>query len=1134
MSPSDANPTPAAEPILVSAGPDPTTETVVEPTEGVVTPPVGDDPAPESASADGAPPAEPEVLGAAPMPSVQALPPQPVPEVLPAPQASDLSRIAQDLQIRKAQVETVTELLDEGNTVPFITRYRKDRTGGLDEDFIRRIQERIELARGMVERKRTIFKSIAGQGRLTDELIDAILKAEHPKRLEDLYLPFKPKKRTLASDAREKGLDPLAQAIWSRDPAVDKLDEVLPGIVDPWKQLHDVNDVLTGVKHILAELVSERAEVRGPLRAFLWDTALIVTQKIETVPEGKGTEYKDYFDFKEPCRVIPPHRMLAVNRGEKEQIIRLRMEFDRSQGKAIASQNLNLGDHPHRAVLESVVEDAVDRLVIPSLEREIRRDLTDRAQERAIHIFAQNLRSLLLQPPLRHKRVLAIDPGQRSGCKVAILDETGVLLEECVIHPHAPQKRAAEAKRKLEQLVRKYQTTIVAIGNGTACRETEQLVSDFIAELEHRRLNPTPAVNPDAPVTTSSTESTPPMMESMVSAPVAVLDTPIIGVETSMVTAMVLPPVEGDTSAPEAAPVTTAEAALSETVAMSTEPVAAPVTVGDVPTAVPVVAVPTAPPVPEISLEGLPDAPSDIAYVIVNEAGASDYSASPVAKEEFPTLDATARGTVSIGRRLQDPLAELVKIDPQHVGVGLYQHDVRPKQLKESLEKVVQSCVNHVGVDLNTASVPLLRHVSGLNQHVAREIVEYRKANGPFKTRDDLQKVPNFGEKRFTQAAGFLKILDSAEPLDATWIHPESYETAKKILTDFGFSTADLADKTKLEELREKLQTTSLESAAEMLKLSPGTVRDLFESLARPGRDPREDLPPPVFKKGILKLEDLSPGMELKGTVLNVVDFGAFVDVGLKDSGLVHISQIANRYIKSPYDIVAVGDVVTVWVMQVDQERRRVSLTMISPNAERRAPEPRGPRGGGGGPRGERGEPRPEGAPMGERQDRPRGEPRQDRPRGERPQGQGFGAGQGGGGGPGQGQGFRPRPFSGTPPQGGGGGRPQGGRGPRPGGGGFGGRPNMGNAPGGAPAEGMPPPAPRKPQPPRPLPNLSAEKKSGKAPLNTFAELAAMFKKAPPPPPPAAPETPDGVAPAPAAEEQSQAPTPPPPAPPAE
>ncbi|HUR53648.1 MAG TPA: helix-hairpin-helix domain-containing protein [Gemmataceae bacterium] len=529
---------------------------------------------------------------------------------------------------------------------------------------------------------------------------------------------------------------------------------------------------------------------------------------------------------------------------------------------------------------------------------------------------------------------------------------------------------------------------------------------------------------------------------------------------------------------------------------------------------------PTPPPPPkqpEIVLDGLPEAPADLAYVIVIEAGASDYSASPVAREEFPQLDATTRGTVSIGRRLQDPLAELVKIDPQHIGVGLYQHDVKAKHLKESLEAVIESCVNTVGVDLNTASVPLLRHVSGMNQLVAREVVTHRERNGPFTSREQLMTIPGLGEKRYTQAAGFLKIPDAPDPLDKTWIHPESYPLARQILTDLGFAPADLDDKEKLAALREQIKTVNPEEAARVLNAGVPTVADILDALAKPGRDPREDVPPPIFKKGVLKLEDISPGMELRGTVLNVVPFGAFVDIGLKESGLVHISQMANRYIKSPYDVVAVGDVVTVWVIEVKPGEKKISLSMIQPGQERRPPEPRG---------------RFDGPPQQQREPRP---PRQDAPprpqqQGDRPafenRGQGGpggpggqrrfgGPGQGGGrgpGGPGQRGGFVPRPGGPAPGQG----QP-----PR--------QPEGGTPPGQQPPRPQPAQPPRPPSKPKPLPKLTAEKKAGKAPLNTFAELMAMFSPEPPPPPPEPPK-PVEKPPEPKAEEKpaEQPPAPPP------
>jgi uncharacterized protein len=1050
--------------------------------------------------------------------ALPALPPQPVPQVPPTPQPHDLSRIAQDLQIRKTQVEAVVQLLDEENTVAFITRYRKERTGGLNEEVIRRIQERIAHLRELNSRKQTILKSIAGQGRLNDELTQAILAAESLKRLEDLYLPFKPKKKSLATEAREKGLGPLAEAIWKGDPAVTKLDEVLPGLVDPDKWLLNVDEVLTGVKHILADMVSDAADVRGPLRAYTWDTGLIVAVKVETLSEGKGKEYEPYFNFKEPVKEIPPHRVLAINRGEKANALRVRIETDVALANEIAAYHLNLGDHPHRDLLIGVIAESLDRLVLPSLEREVRRELTERAQDHAVIVFAKNLRSLLLQPPLRGRKVLAVDPGIRTGCKLAVLDDTGKLLEDAVVYPHGQKKNAADAKRKMEQLIRKHQISIVAIGNGTGCRETEQIVADLIADLEQRRLNPTPS----APITTteasSSTVSPPPIESTTTEAetpthPVLSPETQTMPTE-SIVSETVVSPADTLTLTSivtmTSAPVETTELHPPSAETLTTDTPSAPAhpTTTALTTAAP--AVPLAPP---ISLEGLPDAPTDLAYIIVIEAGASDYSASLIAREEFPDLDATTRGTISIGRRLQDPLAELVKIDPQHIGVGLYQHDVKQKHLKDSLEAVIGSCVNTVGVDLNTASFPLLRHVSGLNQLVAREVVTARERNGKFTSREQLLQIPGLGEKRYTQAAGFLKISNSSEPLDATWIHPESYALARQILAELGLSPADLQERAKLEEMRGKLQGLNLTDLSARMNVGELTIRDILDALAKPGRDPREDLPPPIFKKGVLKLEDITTGMELKGTVLNVVPFGAFVDIGLKESGLVHISQMANRYIKSPYDLVSVGDVITVWVMEVKAGEKKISLSMIPPGQERRMGGGRfggPPRGQGPGPmtgpapQQQQPPPQqsaPERPPFQPRGDRPPSQPRGDRPafqpRGDRPPSPPRGPGQGPGG-----------QFGGRGPGGRGPGGPQ-----RQGFGPSSQPPAPATTPEGAtpvqPPQSVQPPAPptrRPPAKPKPLPNLSAEKKSGKAALNTFAELAAFFKKEEPKPEPK-PET---------------------------
>jgi uncharacterized protein len=947
----------------------------------------------------------------------------------------DLSRIAQDLQIRKVQVEAVVQLLDEGNTIPFITRYRKERTGGLDEELLRIIQERVAQLRQLADRKQTILRSIEGQGKLTDVLRAAILAADNPKRLEDLYLPYKPKKRTLAQAARDKGLENLAMYLWRADDVVANLVEVLPTLVNPEQELHTPDDVLLGAQHILAELIAETADVRAALRAVLWDTGVLVTTRSDKLAEGQGLDYKDYFNFREAVRQIPPHRILAINRGEKDNALTARLEWDTELGRRLALERLPLPDstgaipppsadshrghrggpppvnrlddlqkHPHREFIGKVTEDALGRLLVPSLEREIRRELTHRSEGHAVGVFARNLRSKLLAAPLHGRRVLAIDPGFRNGCKLAVLDETGNLLDHGVVFPHAPQNKKGEARNRLEDMVRRHQVQVIAIGNGTACRETEELVSELIAVVEARRLGlpipgeeqsvagrsqesgvrgqepgatvaaaPVPEVAPVAPIpeagplpevpATPEAPPAPPIQPVLdgqavpgveeVTPPAEAQPIPVPGAELAatptpdssvpqpepVAVSAPEPAVEPGAPAQEAAP--TPEPAPVEQPA----PVQAAALPAPAPAEQPAPVQAAAPPAPAPPAEPLPDAPAELAYVIVNEAGASVYSASPIGREEFPEFDANLRGTISIGRRLQDPLSELVKIDPQHVGVGLYQHDVSPKQLKESLEAVIESCVNTVGVDLNTASVPLLRHVSGLNQLVARELVDFRKSHGSFRTREQLREVNGIGEARWVQAAGFLKIRGGDNPLDGTWIHPESYGVATQLLAELGYGPDIVGDRQRIGELQEKLQALAPEEVASRLQVGVPTVKDIIEALARPGRDPREDLPPPVFKKGILKLEDLQPGMELKGTVLNVVDFGAFIDIGLKDSGLVHISQMANRYVKSPYDVVAVGDVVNVWVLSVDKERHRVSLTMIQPGTERKPPERRpGPR----------------------------------------------------------------------------------------------------------------------------------------------------------------------------------------------
>jgi uncharacterized protein len=726
----------------------------------------------------------------------------------------DLSRVAQDLQLRRVQVEAVIALLDEGNTVPFITRYRKERTGGLNEEAIRRIQSRVSMLRVLADRKNTVLRSIEAQGKLTEELRQAIDSAESFKRLEDLYLPFKPKKRTLATQAIERGLEPLAQALWQdAESARDRVAAAAP-FVDPAKELKSPDDVLAGAGHIIAESIAENALARSGLRRVIWQTGRMISNKVDGLAEDRGKAFRDYFDFAEPLERIPAHRILALNRGEAEEVLKVRIQIEEEAARQAVFAVLPPEGHTHADWLRDCAIDALDRLLRPALDREVRRELTEDAEDHAVQVFAKNLRSLLLQAPVGGKRVLAIDPGFRTGCKLALLDETGKPLAHAVIYPHAPLAQRAEAKQKLIEVIQEHNVRLVAIGNGTACRETEELLAELIGE-----------------------------------------------------------------------------------------------------------AVP------------------DVTYTIVNEAGASVYSTSSIGREEFPDADATVRGTISIGRRLQDPLSELVKIEPQHIGVGLYQHDVHPRHLKESLAAVVESCVNHVGVDLNTASVPLLRHVAGLNQLTARRIVEWRHSRGAFERREQMKEVPGIGEAIFTQAAGFLKIPTGPNPLDSTWIHPESYEVAEKLLAKMGFASESLRNSDEIAKLQAKLSDVPIDSLAQELQAGSATLSDIIDALKRPGRDPREDLAPPLFKKGILKLEDLKAGTELHGKVLNVVDFGVFLDIGLKESGLVHISQLSTKFIRSPHDVVTVGQIVKAWVLAVDTERSRVSLTMIPPGTPRRPPQ---------------------------------------------------------------------------------------------------------------------------------------------------------------------------------------------------
>jgi uncharacterized protein len=727
----------------------------------------------------------------------------------------DLGQIAQRLGLSPAGVAAAVQLLDEGNTVPFITRYRRDQTGGLDEVDVRRIAECVGKARQLADRKQTILRTIQGQGKLTPELAARIESAESPKQLEDLYLPFKPRKLSLAEIARQRRLEPLAREILAADPMAANLDARAADFVDAEGEVATVADALLGVGHIIADDFSERADLRQRLRGILSRKAHLKSQRVES--EGKALSkdekhYRDYFEYSEHIQRVPPHRALAINRGERAKLLKVRIDGPFDELQAAAEELLVPAGHPHADFLRGCVRDALTRLVLPSLEREIRREITEFCEAHAVEVFARNLRNLLLQSPVTGRRVLALDPGFKSGCKAAVIDECGNPLEHAVLHIIGQKEKREAAARRIVELVKNHGCNVIAVGNGTAGRETEALVSALVTgELQEL----------------------------------------------------------------------------------------------------------------------------DVGYVIVNEAGASVYSTSGYGREELPNHEAAVRGAISIGRRLQDPLSELVKIEPANIGVGLYQHDVKARHLHASLDAVVESCVNYVGVDVNTASPALLRYVSGLNQTTARGFHEWRSMNGPFTSRQQFLEVPGFGEAAFVQAVGFLKITGGVNPLDATWIHPESYSVAAQVLERLGGKPEDLTSRQEAAALAEKAAALDLPGLARELGVGRLLLADIVEQLARPGRDPREDLPQPFFKKGVLKLEDLAVGMELMGSVLNVVDFGAFVDIGLHDSGMVHISQLSSRYVRDPHDVVTVGQIVKVWVLEIDKARRRVALTMIAPGTAR-------------------------------------------------------------------------------------------------------------------------------------------------------------------------------------------------------
>ncbi|MFE0566237.1 Tex family protein [Priestia megaterium] len=712
-----------------------------------------------------------------------------------------VQRVSKEVEISQKQVQNVIALVEDGNTVPFIARYRKEQTGALDEVQIRNILDSWNYLMNLEERKEEVLRLIEEQGKLTEELAAQIHQAKKLQQVEDLYRPFKQKRRTKATVAKEKGLEPLAQWLLNF-PRSDVKNEAKTYINEE-AGVQSSEEAIQGALDIVAEQISDEASYRQWIRTTTVKDGIIVTSVKDPEKDEKNI-YEMYYEYTEAVKRIVPHRILAMNRGEKDGI--LKVSIDAPTDRILSylhKQVIKKRDSSAESYIISAIEDAYKRLIEPSIEREIRKELSEKAEERAIHIFSENLRKLLLQPPLKGKVVLGVDPAFRTGCKLAVVDETGKVLKNDVIYPHPPVRKAAEAQNKLKKMFAEYPIEVVAIGNGTASRETEQFVADVLKEIK----------NP-------------------------------------------------------------------------------------------------------------------VYYLIVNEAGASVYSASDVAREEFPDFQVEERSAVSIARRLQDPLAELVKIDPKSVGVGQYQHDVSQKQLNDSLTFIVETVVNQVGVNANTASASLLQYVAGLNKTVAQNIVKYRDENGKFSNRKQLKKIPRLGAKTYEQCIGFLRIIEGEEPLDRTGIHPETYGDVKKLLKKAEVKETELGT----EKVKEALKHISLPEISEELRIGELTLKDIIEALVRPERDPRDELPKPLLRQDILKLEDLAKGIQLEGTVRNVVDFGAFIDIGVKQDGLVHISKLTNRYVKHPLDVVSVGDLVNVWVEDVDMKKGRVALTMIPPH----------------------------------------------------------------------------------------------------------------------------------------------------------------------------------------------------------
>lgn len=709
-----------------------------------------------------------------------------------------VSQLTQELKLKKIQVESTIKLIDEGNTIPFIARYRKEMTGGLSDEVLREFDDRLTYLRNLEIRKEEVIRLIDEQGKLTEELKADILKADVLQKVEDLYRPYRQKRRTRATVAKEKGLEPLAELILKQEVVSGTIEQLASPYINEELEVNTIEDAINGAKDIIAEIISDNAEYREKIREMNFNKGIINS---EAVDQEEKTVYEMYYGFNEAVNKIANHRILAVNRGEKEKKLKVKvLSPDEDIINYLMKKVIINSKSVTISLLKESIEDAYKRLISPSIEREIRNLLTERAEEEAIKVFGKNTKPLLLVPPVKNVRILAIDPSYRTGCKLVVLDETGKLLDYTTIYPNEPHNKVEESKKVMKDLINKYDINIIPIGNGTASRETELLVSDMIKEIDRK-----------------------------------------------------------------------------------------------------------------------------VYYTIVSEAGASVYSASKLATEEYPDIDVSIRGAISIGRRLQDPLAELVKIDPKSIGVGQYQHDLNQSKLGETLKNVVEDCVNSVGVDLSTATPSLLQYVSGISSSVAKNIVKYREENGKFKDRKELKRVKRLGDKVFEQCAGFLRISDGDNPLDNTAVHPESYEITMRLIEKLGYSTDDIRQG-KLKNIEERIP--DIEVLAGGLEVGVPTLKDIIEEIKKPGRDPREEMPKPIFRSDVLKMEDLKLDMIMTGTVRNVVDFGAFVDIGVKQDGLVHISELSNKFIKNPMDVVSVGDEVKVKIIGLDIERGKISLSI--------------------------------------------------------------------------------------------------------------------------------------------------------------------------------------------------------------